>query len=1662
MSSHLERACVPDGARGAARALAAFSMSALMLLSSLLLLTGDAASDPVVYDGLDDTRTVVWDFDDPASYALTSTDLSGGDAVLGILNETDGDHEAADYSAGSIANLDYTTVPGSLLIGDGGPGDSYETQPGPEGVDTYISEARVSDNFGTSFNLYLDSEADKRFHILMQLDVSAIPGLATITNATLWLYQMSGSRGADVAFNVHSLSVPFIEEETNWLRSESTIPWTDAGGDYENHSYGTYVATNAFGWLAIDLSELVEGWVTGAIENKGIILVPVSASGDNQKVFQSSDDPEPANQRPKLSVNYTIRDTAGLFESRALGPGTNATFTYSSYSTTKLSRLDDDFSGDALSPKWAWTNDPTAGGGSYDVGETRPGWLHVEGETGTDLWNTEATCNFLHQEVTGDFTATTRVQDYFTESGSVAGLLLYESDSEWMYVAKAHHISTDRVEVVVCEGGASAREMDIVWTGYDSAYLRAERNSTGVWFYVSTDGAYFQLLHHHVPSSEPSDDLDLGLFMFANSLTVPVADFDHLTVTSPVDPTVEVRVRSGNSTSFSDPSWGDWESAMVISGQSALRETGRYLQYMVFMSTPEHWITPVFSGFDCWYELYAAWGRVETADHLATDFGKWYTLTTDETTYGGAATYYYSTDHGNTWITAGSGGSYSISSMEPYLRIRIDLRTYDTLSTPRIHAVSAVHSTAVAYLLVAAPGAVVAGQPFAVTVTAKDSDNITMTHWSGPITLTAMRVDAATPMDTNLAITSATITSGGQVTIPNELYTVADTILIRAAAQDAYGFSAPMVVSPGPVSHLTITPAVETLVEGARQTFYAEAADAFDNAVPDVTFTWSADEAIGTLSRTVGPSVTLTAGDAGASGYLGVSASGMDASMFITITHASNAPVFAEAIPGQTKYEDSGSWAIDLSPYVQDAVHPDDQLRWFVTGENVVDVSGENRTGNMVMTLSTIQDQAGTDVLTVCVIDPDGLSATTNFSVNIIPVNDWPVISIIDPLAVRYDILYIYNMKYYVHDVDNDETELSLWVDDASSEYVSVSDLTLYMTYPRALNGTTQTVVVTVSDGTAHASATILVTVSRNNVPVSVVALPDVHMYQGEVLLDVFDIRDYFVDPEGESLSFSYNANHVLVDIDSNYMVSFFAPTDWYGVEPVVFSAADPEGARAESAASVLVHLVNQAPVVEGVPDLTVKYDLPYEFDLTRYVHDPDNDLDDLHVTTDDARAVSAGMVLTLEYPESMNGSVASLRITVSDGELSDSCIINVTIGSNTPPTASALPMHSFQEDLPTPYPSSGGLEAYFQDEEEAPLSFEVFTLTQDVSAIASEDDDGVWRAWFDTTDNWYGRAWFVIRATDPGGALVEAMAELTVNSVGDAPVLDFNETIEVTVGVQKAVNLYAWTSDPDVHMEGLEFSVSNDHAAYATLIEGVLVLEFPDDFLDGDDRRQVEISITVFDPDGLHDTDTLSVVVVAEPGAGSDTWLMVGMLAMAAVASGSFVVAMRLRKKPFVIRDLMIIHNDGFLIGRAAQKKEGEIDEDILSGMLTAVLNFVEDSMAKTQDGLKSFGFEHYKVLVKRAGMTYIAVVYEGDAPDNVEERLEALLAKVEKIYRKRIENWTGDMDTDFAGIEVLLQAFVRENSRKGNGLNGKKKDGNGREDKGTEPPVQTTLEME
>ena len=1620
--------------RDLARTVASLAVLLTMILPASIVLIPTASSDPVDVNNPDDTHTVTWDFDDPADYLLVNTSVSGGVGALTRYNASAVDDSAADFDQGDTRDNVLADPQGSVLLDETDDG-WYQVvlQPGIEGIDSYIDENKPNDKMGDDDQLRLNPETGRSLRILISFDLSAIPGDAFVEEAVLRMYELPGGRGGDIEFGIHSLDRWFDENEVTWNRYDSTNLWTVPGGDFNSTAYSICTVNNTIGWHAFDVSKIVERWIRGDLQNEGMILVPEGAGGDDTKIFQSSDETASPEYNPTLIVNYTLQGGTGLFESRTLGPGTNATFTLASWENGTESFLTDEFDGTALDPKWTWLNDPAADGGSYDVGVSEPGWLHVHGSSNTQLLNSVITANYLNQDVTGDFVAEMSMIDMFSANSMGAGILILESPDEWVAMVKTDPGSSGKMQVIACEDGLSAQMATIAWTNTSQAFMKVERDSSDIRLYASESEGSWTPLYTHSTVHGYMQTLAIGPFIFSQSTAVPVADFDYFRVRPATDSPVEMRVRTGDSTSFTDPSWGAWST--VLPGQeTVVSDTGRYLQYQAYFGTGHGWYSPRLDMFECHYELYRSAGTIETYDFVPSDFSMWLTLITSEDASRERIEYHYSTDEGTTWTYAGTGGSYSVYSAESSFRVRMVFANLDTLGTPSVDSLSVVYTSALDSFFVVTPAQVVAGEAFSVSVYAKDSTNTTMIHWTGPIALSATDADGLGEATGDLSVQLAQITSGGYTTVPNERYYVAETIRIKASSMDTDGLGARLTVLPGPVAIIVISPEdVTSVQELTQQQFTAAAYDEYGNLIPDAEFVWTAEGGIGSLNVSEGATVTLTAGETRTDGWLNVTSAGVLVTRDIAITAPVNAPQFDSPVPTQVRDEDSGSWTIDLGPLVSDDEHPDSELRWFASNETIVSASGENRTGQLVVTLATKPNMFGTNVLRLTVVDPDGVSGETNFTVVINPVNDRPTIDPIDPLVVRYDDPYTYNFMYYIEDVDNEYDELALTVDDESATYAHVDMLAITFTYPYELNGTTQKVTVTVDDGDLSSATTVSVTVSSDYVPEVFDPLPDVTMYQGEELLAVFDLDEHFTDPDAEMLFYVSGYEHVGVDITPDHEVDLQAPTDWSGEEYIVFSGIDPLGARVEDAIVVTVLPVNQPPWISGVPDLQVRYDLMYEFDLTRYMGDPDDDLDSLAVTTDDLHVAVMGTVLALLCPIEMNGTVHAVEITVSDGEFSDSWTINVTVSDNYPPEALTLDDHSFKEDLPMPYPVVGGLEDLFVDQEGGALAFEAYSWDEHMN-VTIYDDAGDYRVGFEVSPDWFGETQLTIRATDEEGSMAESVIDVSVVSVGDAPVLQIDEDFTVTVGVQSALDISSCIYDPDSTLAQLRFEMIGDYAEFGDAMAGMLVIEFPEDFLDeGEYSRNVTMEVRVVDQDGLHDTDTITVTVikplVATPG--QSPWLWLAMIAMGGLALGLFVVAVRMRKKPFVVMDVMLVHNDGFLIGRHAAPTKGEIDQDVLSGMLTAVLNFVEDSMAASEDALKSFGFGQYKVLVRRGERAFMAVVHEGDAPEGMDRDMGGFLEKVDKIYRKSLASWSGDIESEFAGVDLLLGSWVKEHSK-------------------------------
>ncbi len=127
-----------------------------------------------------------------------------------------------------------------------------------------------------------------------------------------------------------------------------------------------------------------------------------------------------------------------------------------------------------------------------------------------------------------------------------------------------------------------------------------------------------------------------------------------------------------------------------------------------------------------------------------------------------------------------------------------------------------------------------------------------------------------------------------------------------------------------------------------------------------------------------------------------------------------------------------------------------------------------------------------------------------------------------------------------------------------------------------------------------------------------------------------------------------------------------------------------------------------------------------------------------------------------------------------------------------------------------------------------------------------------------------------------------------------------------------------------------------------------------------------------------------------------------------------------------YLVEDVFLIHSDGRLIAHHSRKFREEIDEDIFSGMLTVVQDFVKDSFkARTKTGMKRLDFGDSKILIERSPHTFLAAVVVGQEPKLLPLYMLQVLKEVEDRYGNVLEKWTG-LVHQLEGIDDAIKKLV------------------------------------
>ena len=851
--------------------------------------------------------------------------------------------------------------------------------------------------------------------------------------------------------------------------------------------------------------------------------------------------------------------------------------------------------------------------------------------------------------------------------------------------------------------------------------------------------------------------------------------------------------------------------------------------------------------------------------------------------------------------------------------------------------------------------------------------------------------------------------------------------------------------TPGAVTRIVVSPPLAFVPVGQSAVFTAQGRDADGNPVSLTATNWSST--IGQIVAANATSATFRAPTLPGTGIVSASQGTVTGTANVTIDPWGT-PRINGVVPDQVAQEDAASWAIDLTPYATNQSDPSDtldNLEWYLEtpDTNLYTVFGEKTFGRHDLVFTPRPDAFGSDNVTLWLEDRDSARSGQALRIAILPVDDPPVFVAVPEIRVAYNEAYRFDFRPYVRDIDTPFANLTLTTDD--SKDITVDGLNATYLYGWNFNGKTLYVRHYVSDGTSTAVAIVTVRVTDNSPPRLNMPLPDLTFPEDTVVRDAFpdSLRAYFDDREGTQLFFSYNFTHLIVwinDTGTKVTVDVTGLPNFFGEDRITFRGTDPSGAFAEYTVSVDVTPVNDPPVLAWTDDVYVPFNQTYRLDLTSYVSDVDNATNELRLTTSDPQgAAVAVFVITFFYPRSRLGPapeyIFPLTLTLSDGLNSTARTIDVHVSNNHPPEL-VVPLDplSFNED--EVQHNVIYLNRHFVDVDGERLRYTGSGRNVSVS-IASD------KVTLTPDPNWFGQEVVVFRAADPEGAFALGYLVVDVLPVNDAPVFRAIPDQVRSDGGPWILDLRPYVTDVDTDLSQIVFSTDSPNVE---VVGFLLVFHFPDSTL------LTGVTVTAYDS-GLSATTVVTIRITSASPWGAAIWPGLSFLA-AALTGIAVLVIHQSQIHRFRIDDLFLIKREGLLIAHARRRGDPHGDEDILAGMLTAIMSFAEDSFREEREGLKQFEIGKKKVALERSEHAYLAVIGQGPIRKPLSTSLRHFLSDVEERYGQTLQRWSGMAD-DLPGIDAMLDAFARWGRyRRGDWRNAPPADGHGSDGLGTGRP--------
>lgn len=115
-----------------------------------------------------------------------------------------------------------------------------------------------------------------------------------------------------------------------------------------------------------------------------------------------------------------------------------------------------------------------------------------------------------------------------------------------------------------------------------------------------------------------------------------------------------------------------------------------------------------------------------------------------------------------------------------------------------------------------------------------------------------------------------------------------------------------------------------------------------------------------------------------------------------------------------------------------------------------------------------------------------------------------------------------------------------------------------------------------------------------------------------------------------------------------------------------------------------------------------------------------------------------------------------------------------------------------------------------------------------------------------------------------------------------------------------------------------------------------------------------------------------------------------------------------------FRVEQVFLIHHEtGILLNQVAVQDQQNADADMVSGMLTAINDFVSDSFTSGENGeqhLDVVKTDDFTLLVKPGPQAMLVAAVTGNMPQEVGEQLQRSLEEIHQLYGKELADFNGD----------------------------------------------------